>query len=47
MIPVNAQEEGRDPAKLASTDYPTTRGVFDRIYNGGFTDAFVTKLPTG
>ena len=29
-----------------STDYPTTRGAFDRTFNGGG-DAFVTKLPTG
>ena len=27
-----------------STDFPTTAGAFDRIYNGGFRDAFVTKL---
>jgi hypothetical protein len=30
-----------------SADYPTTPGAFDRTFNGGFTDAFVTKLPTG
>ncbi len=29
-----------------SADYPTP-GAFDRTFNGGFTDAFVTKLPTG
>jgi Beta-propeller repeat len=29
-----------------SADYPTTPDAFDRTYNGGFTDAFVTKLPT-
>ena len=27
-----------------STDYPTTRGAFDRTFNGGSRDAFVTKL---
>jgi RimJ/RimL family protein N-acetyltransferase len=27
-----------------SANYPTTRGVFDRTFNGGFQDAFVTKL---
>jgi hypothetical protein len=32
---------------FGSTDYPTTRGAFDRTYNGGNSDAFVTKLPTG
>jgi hypothetical protein len=30
-----------------STDYPTTSGAFDRTFNGGAQDAFVTKLPTG
>jgi hypothetical protein len=30
----------------ASSDYPTTRGAFDRTFNG-IEDAFVTKLPTG
>jgi hypothetical protein len=29
-----------------STDYPTTSGAFDRTFNGGEADAFVTKLPT-
>ena len=29
-----------------SADYPTTRGAFDRSFNG-VVDAFVTKLPTG
>ena len=29
-----------------STDFPTTRGAFDRTFNRG-DDAFVTKLPTG
>jgi hypothetical protein len=29
-----------------SADFPTTRGAFDRTFNGGF-DAFVTKLPNG
>jgi hypothetical protein len=31
----------------ASADYPTTPGAFDRTFNGGDSDAFVTKLPTG
>jgi hypothetical protein len=30
-----------------SADYPTTAGAFDRTFNGGLDDAFVTKLPTG
>jgi hypothetical protein len=29
-----------------SADYPTTPGAFDRTFNGGFRDAFVTKLNT-
>jgi hypothetical protein len=29
-----------------SSNYPTTRRAFDRIFNGGSTDAFVTKLNT-
>jgi hypothetical protein len=28
----------------ANSDLPTTPGAFDRTYNGGFRDAFVTKL---
>jgi hypothetical protein len=32
----------------AATDFPTTPGAFDQTHNGGFTDAFVTKVgPTG
>ncbi len=32
----------------ASSSFPTTSGAFDTDYNGGLTDAFVTKLnPTG
>ena len=27
-----------------SADYPTTPGAFDSTFNGGFRDAFVTKL---
>jgi hypothetical protein len=30
-----------------STDFPTTPGAFDTTFNGGNSDAFVTKLPTG
>ncbi len=31
-----------------STDFPTTAGAYDRTFNGGSIDAFVTKLgPTG
>jgi hypothetical protein len=29
-----------------SADFPTTQGAFDRTFNGGLDDAFVTKLPT-
>jgi hypothetical protein len=29
-----------------SANYPTTPGAFDRTFNGGNFDAFVTKLPT-
>ena len=27
-----------------SADFPTTPGAFDTTFNGGFSDAFVTKL---
>ena len=30
-----------------SADYPTTPGAFDRTFNGGDGDEFVTKQPTG
>ncbi|MBT2551841.1 SBBP repeat-containing protein [Arthrobacter sp. ISL-5] len=34
--------------QTTSTDFPTTPGAFDTTFNGGFDDAFVTKLsPTG
>jgi hypothetical protein len=29
-----------------SPDYPTTPGAYDQTYNGGFSDAFVTKVDT-
>ena len=29
-----------------SGDFPTTQGAFETIFNDGFQDAFVTKLPT-
>ncbi|WP_412675522.1 SBBP repeat-containing protein [Alkalihalobacillus alcalophilus] len=32
----------------ASTDFPTTSGAFSESYNGGFSDAFISKLnPSG
>jgi len=31
-------------APTSSADFPTTRGAFDRTFNGGRSDAFVTKL---
>ena len=31
----------------SSTDFPTTAGAFDTTFNGGTTDAFVTKLNSG
>jgi hypothetical protein len=30
-----------------SFDFPTTAGAFDTGYNGGYSDAFVTKISTG
>ena len=27
-----------------SANYPTTSGAFDRTFNGGISDAYVTKL---
>jgi hypothetical protein len=29
---------------ISSADFPTSPGAFDRTFNGGFNDAFVTKL---
>ena len=34
-------------AGLAQTGYPTTGGAFDTGFNGGFSDAFVSKLNSG
>jgi hypothetical protein len=41
-----AVQEGRAyvTGQTSSTDYPTTPGAFDRTFNGGGDDAFVTKL---
>ena len=32
---------------VTGSNYPTTAGAFDRTFNGGDGDEFVTKLPTG
>jgi hypothetical protein len=41
-------DEGRAyvTGRTDSSDFPTTQGAFDRMFNG-VSDAFVTKLPTG
>jgi hypothetical protein len=45
-IAVNESGRAYVTGSTSSLDYPTTRGAFDRTFNGN-TDAFVTKLPTG
>jgi uncharacterized protein (AIM24 family) len=45
-IAVNESGRAYVTGSTSSVDYPTTRGAFDRTFNGN-TDAFVTKLPTG
>ena len=45
---ITVDREGRAyvTGTTSSGNYPTTRGAFDRTFNGD-DDAFVTKLPTG
>jgi len=43
-IAVDGEGRAYVTGQTASEDYPTTPGAFDRTFNGGFADAFVTKL---
>ena len=47
-IAVDPQGTAYVTGRTASTNFPTTTGAFDTSWNGGFDDAFVTKLnPAG
>ena len=43
-IVVDSSGQAYVAGTTSSTDFPTTPGAFQRIYGGGQTDAFVTKL---
>jgi uncharacterized repeat protein (TIGR01451 family) len=43
-IAVDGQGNAYLTGKTDSTDFPTTAGAFDQAFNGGSSDAFVTKL---
>ena len=46
-IAVDAAGQSYICGYTSSTDFPTTAGAFDTSYNGGSSDAFVTKLNAG
>src|SRR5215204_2381432 len=43
-IAVDGMSRAHVTGQTRSADYPTTTGAFDRTFNGGIADAFVTKL---
>jgi hypothetical protein len=43
-IAVDGSGRAHVTGQTRSADYPTTTGAFDRTFNGGIADAFVTKL---
>jgi hypothetical protein len=46
-IAVDGRGRAHVTGETESSDYPTTSGAFDTTFNAVFSDAFVTKLPTG